>query len=343
MTVNAGRDGAPRTAGPPPASETASQGNPYLFIVGAARSGTTLVQRLLDAHPMLAVVNETYWVPRKFRERTGLTRDGLVTRALIDQLMASPKFNRMGLSLDDLTRLMPSDDAITYARYVSSLFDLFATRHGKSLAGDKTPGYVRRMAQLHELFPCARFVHIIRDPRDLCLSMLEWSSGENTAGQFGTWAEDPVTSTALYWRMSVGLGRQLGAQLGEDIYHEVRYEDLVTSPERAITGLCAFLGLPYEPRMTRYHEGKTRTKPGRSSKAQWLPVTPGLRSWTNQLAVDAIERIETVTGDLMAEVGYRCSTADPAPTPIVSERVARIKATFTAVARGRARPLPDIW
>jgi hypothetical protein len=343
MTPNAGCDNAPSTAGPSQATKTPSYRNPYLFIVGAARSGTTLVQRLLDAHPMLAVVNETYWVLRALWEPTGLTREGLVTRALIEQLMASPKFDRMGLSVDDLTRLMPSDVAITYDRYVSSLFDLYAARRGKPLAGDKSPGYVRRMAQLHELLPSARFVHIIRDPRDVCLSMLEWSSGENAAGQFGTWAEDPVTSTALYWRLSVGLGRQFGAQLGGEIYHEVRYENLVASPESTVTRLCTFLGIPYDPCMTRYHEGKTRTKPGKSSKGQWLPVTPGLRNWTNQLPAEAIERIETVTGDLMADVGYRCRTGEGAPRPIVSEHVARIKATFTAFAQRRARPLPQIW
>ena len=343
MTMNAGCDGAPSTAAPPQATKTPSQRNPYVFIVGAARSGTTLVQRLLDAHPMLAVVNETYWVPRKFRERNGLTRDGHVTGALIEKLMASPKFDRIGLSFDDLTRLIPSDVAITYDRYVSSLFDLYATRRGKPLAGDKSPGYVRRIAQLHELLPSARFVHVIRDPRDLCLSMLEWSGGENTAGQFGTWAEDPVTSSALYWRLSVGLGRQSGAQLGGDIYHEVRYENLVASPESTVIRLCTFLGIPYDPCMTRYHEGKTRIKPGRSSKAQWLPVTPGLRNWTDQLPVQDVERIETVTGDLMADVGYRCCIAQGAPRPIVSEHVARIKATFTAAAQRSDRPLPQIW
>src|SRR5260370_29297533 len=56
--------------------------NPYLFVVGAARSGTTLLQRMLDAHPLLAVVNETYLLPRQYRERTGLTRGGSVTPAL---------------------------------------------------------------------------------------------------------------------------------------------------------------------------------------------------------------------------------------------------------------------
>ena len=57
--------------------------NPCLFVVGAAGSGTTLLQRMLDAHPLLAVVSETYWLPRKYRGRTGLTRDGLVTSALL--------------------------------------------------------------------------------------------------------------------------------------------------------------------------------------------------------------------------------------------------------------------
>src|SRR5260370_40042991 len=72
--------------------------NPYAFVVGAARSGTTLLQRMLDAHPQLAVVNETYWLPRKFRERTGLTGEGLVTPALLPRLVASPKFPRVGVT-----------------------------------------------------------------------------------------------------------------------------------------------------------------------------------------------------------------------------------------------------
>ena len=66
--------------------------NPCVFVVGAARSGTTLLQRMLDAHPLLAVVNETYWLPRKYRERTGLTRQGYVTPALFPLLLDSPKF-----------------------------------------------------------------------------------------------------------------------------------------------------------------------------------------------------------------------------------------------------------
>jgi hypothetical protein len=315
--------------------------NPYVFVVGAARSGTTLLQRMLDAHPLLAVVNETYWLPRKFRERTGLTRGGLVTPALLPKLLASPKFSRMGVTEEDLLALLSDGEPVRYERFVSRIFDLYAKRQGKPLAGDKTPGYVRRIGQIHELWPRARVVHIVRDPRDVCLSMLEWRSGQRTAGQFGTWDIDPVISTALYWSYSVASGREAGEALGPTLYREVRYEDAVNSPQRELEQICSFLDLPYAEQMTRFHEGRTRRKPGRSSKAQWLPPTAGLRDWRTQLPDGDVERIEVVAGDLIRDLGYatwfdRCTEATRA-------RVAEVRETFTRHLRARGRVPPRDW
>jgi hypothetical protein len=296
---------------------------------------------MLDAHPQLAVVNETYWLPRKFRERTGLTREGLVTPALLAQLLASPKFSRMGVTEEDLLGLLSDDRPVRYERFVARIFDLYARRLGKPFAGDKTPGYVRRIGQVHELWPRARFVHIVRDPRDVCLSMLEWRSGARTAGQFGTWDMDPVISTALYWSYSLAAGREAGESLGPTLYREVRYEDQVRSPDRELEQICGFLDLPYAQEMTRFHEGRTRRKPGRSSKAQWLPPTAGLRDWSTQLPAGDVERIEAVTGDLLRDLGYRtrfdhCAAATHA-------RVAEVRETFTRHLLARGRVPPKDW
>ena len=57
--------------------------NPYVFIVGCSRSGTTLLQRLVDAHPLTAITSQTNWVTRYFEMRTGLTPEGLVTPEMI--------------------------------------------------------------------------------------------------------------------------------------------------------------------------------------------------------------------------------------------------------------------
>jgi hypothetical protein len=332
---------APAAASGSEAAVGAETLNPYMFVVGAARSGTTLLQRMLDAHPLLAVVNETYWLPRKFRERTGLTREGLVTPALLPQLLASPKFSRMGVTEEDLFGLLADGEPVRYERFVRRIFDLYAQRQGKPLAGDKTPGYVRRIGQIHELWPRARFVHIVRDPRDVCLSMLEWRSGRRTAGQFGTWDVDPVISTALYWSYSVAIGREAGESLGPALHREVRYEDVVSSPEGELEQICGFLGLPYAEQMTRFHEGKTRRKPGRSSKAQWLPPTAGLRDWRTDLPGGDGERIEAVAGDLLRDLGY--PTRFDRFTGATRARVAELRETFTCNLLARGRVPPRDW
>jgi hypothetical protein len=331
---------APFTSGEGTAANAGTV-NPYLFVVGAARSGTTLLQRMLDAHPQLAVVNETYWLPRKFREQTGLTRAGLVTPALLPKLLASPKFSRIGVSEEDLVGLCSDSTPVRYEQFVARIFDLYAARREKQFAGDKTPGYVRRIGQIHSLWPRARFVHIIRDPRDLCLSMLEWRSGQRTAGQFGTWEMDPVISTALYWKFSVSVGREAGESIGRSLYREVRYEALVSSPEHELEQTCRFLGLPYAEEMVRFHEGKTRRKPGRSSKAQWLPPTVGLRDWQTQLPASEVERIEATAGGLLRDLGY--ATQFDHFQPATRRRVAEVRETFTRHLLARGRTLPRDW
>jgi hypothetical protein len=121
----------------------------------------------------------------------------------------------------------------------------------------------------------------------------------------------------------------------------VRYEDQVRSPERELEQICGFLDLPYAQEMTRFHEGRTRRKPGRSSKAQWLPPTAGLRDWSTQLPAGDAERIEAVTGDLLRDLGYRtrfdhCAAATHA-------RVAEVRETFTRHLLARGRVPPKDW
>ena len=127
---------------------------------------------MVDAHPQIAITPETHWIPELFKRRTGLSADGRVTGELIAALRAHPKFPRLGVDPEQLERLLAMEGPLPYARFVTALFDLYGRQRGKALAGDKTPGYVRDIDTLHALWPRARFVHIIRDGRDVCLSAL---------------------------------------------------------------------------------------------------------------------------------------------------------------------------
>jgi hypothetical protein len=289
--------------------------NPWVFIVGSPRSGTTLLARVVEAHPQIAILHETGWIPRFFRRRTGLTPEGFATVDLVSLLVAHPRyyrFSRLGIDRQELERLIGSGEQVCYARLVSELFSLCGQALGKPLVGDKTPDYVRDIAILHTLWPEAKIVHLIRDGRDVCLSWTNWKRKiPRLESLFPTWSVDPVTTAALWWERNVRAARASGHALGPDLYYEVCYETLVTDPEREAQRLCAFLGVSYEDAMLRFHEGRTRTDPGLSAKDAWLPITAGLRDWRTQMPAEDIERFEAAAGDLLEELAYPRAFARP--------------------------------
>jgi len=124
--------------------------------------------------------------------------DPPLTPELVERTLGYHRFPRLGLS--ETTVRQAAASASTYAQFVGNLYSEYARLHGKPLAGEKTPDYVRYLRLLHTLFPWARTVHIIRDGRDTALSILEWARGDKGPGRFALWQEDPIAVAALWWR-----------------------------------------------------------------------------------------------------------------------------------------------
>jgi hypothetical protein len=310
--------------------------DPHLFIVGCARSGTTLLHRIVDAHPQIAITPEMHWITRHFK-----SRNGLVTLELASELAGHKRFSQFEINREQFEGLLGSGEPVPYPTFLNRVFGLYGKVKNKPLVGNKTPAYVRSIPTLHALFPEARFVHIIRDGRDVCLSILNWKKADRTAGRFATWEEDPVSTTALWWKWNVTLGREDGAPLGSDLYHEVRYEALVSEPAKECERLCSFLDLPFDEGMLRFHEGRERVEPGRSAKSAWLRVTPGLRDWRTQMCTGDVERFEAAAGDLLEELGYE--RAVPNPSSRALEHAARIRDLFIRDACTQGQRLPESW
>jgi hypothetical protein len=300
--------------------------NPFVFIVGCPRSGTTLLQRILDAHPHVAITPETHWIPGFYKQGVGLTAAGEVTAALLPELLAFRTFAKLKIGRQDLEQLLPSRQRVSYADFVSAIFDLYGRSRGKPLVGDKTPGYARSLPLLHSLWPVAKFVHLLRDGRDVCLSLNAWEKAGKLVSRFGSWSDHPAVTAALFWEQHVRLCRQTGQSLGPGLYYEIRYEALVDRPAEESAKLCAFLGVPYDEAMLRFHEGRTRTKPGLDAKHAWLPVTPGLRDWRSHMPAEDAERFEAAAGGFLEELGY--PRAYPQPRAGAREEVVRARAAF---------------
>lgn len=199
-----------------------------VFLLGAPRSGTTWLQRLLAAHPDVASSQET-----------GLV--GGYLRPLADmwdrQLPADPQrwraLRHRGLPAV-LTRAQ--FDAAVRGFMDAVYAQVRAAKPGAAVVVDKDPGYALQVDLLARFAPDARVLHIVRDGRDVAGSL---TSAARTWG--GVWAPRRVADAAVTWRHHVQSARQAREVMA---YHEVRYEDLVTDGPGTLAGCLAFCGLP---------------------------------------------------------------------------------------------------
>jgi hypothetical protein len=279
---------------------------PAPFIVGAARSGTTLLRFMLDAHSQLAIPPETGFLPAVAHLGPDAREAFLAT---VIGFESWPDFHLdAGLLRERLAPLAP----FTVPAALRVFYLLYAERFGKPRWGDKTPSYGLHAAAIGTLLPEARFVHIIRDGRDVALSVrpLWFAPGPTLEDAARDWAERVQTTRAEC------------ARAGHAI--EVRYEDLVTCPEPALRRVCSFLDLAFEPRMVSWHEnawerlrehegrrdaeGRVRlTKEQRIAQQERVTAPPDrsrVLRWKTEMSPHEQERFLAVAGGTLEALGY---------------------------------------
>jgi hypothetical protein len=276
---------------------------------------------MLDHHPDLAIANDTHFIPRVLELTNSQSisdavsgREIPLTTELVGATQHYHRFYR--LNIDPITVQNVAERTRTYPQFVSGLFDAFARQNDKPLAGEKTPDYVRRLLVLKGLFPFAKFVHIVRDGRDVALSLRQWAKPDKGPGRLAYWKTDPIAVCGLWWKWLVEKGRGDARQLLPQDYLEITYEELVSSPSNCMNQITSFLNLPFAEGMLQCYEEKRTTKSKQSAKSAWLPPTPGLRNWRSELAPADIQLFETIAGTTLRQLGYECqeNSADSSVT-----------------------------
>jgi hypothetical protein len=275
-------------------------------VVGVGRSGTTLLRLMLDSHPELALPPETGFLPA-IHER----REELDAETLADLLVAAPQWPDFHLDEAELRAELRRLRPFSAAAGARCFYRLYARRFGKCRWGDKTPVHGRHMPAIQELLPEARFVHLIRDGRDVALSLrpLWFAPGQD------------ARTLARYWRDGIEAARRDAPRLRH--YIEFRYEELTAEPERVLTGVCDFLELSYTREMLAYParaaarlaEVRDQQQPGGPlvTRAERLGQHPFLASppradragrWRQAMSAAEVAEFEAVAGDLLAVLGY---------------------------------------
>src|SRR4051812_26550035 len=264
------------------------------FIVGCGRSGTTILRLLFNAHPDVAIPPESQFIGRLVASWPRMiTADGIDADAIVRTI--GRRLDHMELDRDVVrTRLRALRDRTPRAA-AEAIFGIVAERAGKPRWADKTPNQVEEIPTIAGVFPEARFIHVIRDGRDVALSYLDRSFGPAN-----------VWDAARQWDRQVRAGVRDGRPLANR-YLEVRYERLVKRPEESLEQLCRFVDLEPRPEMLRFSErggaDLSDAERGNHPNAS-RPITMGLRDWRKEMEPRDVEAFEAVAGPLLSELGY---------------------------------------
>ena len=259
----------------------------FVFIVGAPRSGTTWLQRMISEHPLVASVDpELTWFSRYLppalgnfeREKqhidNGDWKQGLPILFTPEEFM---------LGLRELT-------GVVYER-------VLRTRPSATHIVDKHPNYANHMATIARMLPQAKFIHIIRDGREVAASMISAAKREHFgAGEVRGAAED--------WSRFTQNARKSGKEFGPLRYMEVRYEALLKDDGTLLGQVFAFMGLPMEPtEATAIVERNAFAKKTFSAADPKRKANPG-QTWKDRMDLRERYRFHRVAGPVLEELGY---------------------------------------
>lgn len=282
-----------------------------VFVVGAPRSGTTLLAAMLGAHSRIACGPETQLFskrrPRGLAE--AVTDEHWPRRAA--RLVAT--LDVAGQRVIDLYGIDEAElwDALAsreprVAAMLEALTATLADREGKPRWAEKTPNHLLHLARIRSEWPRARIVRIVRDPRDVAESMRKLPA-----------ASDSALANAVLWAQWHAASRGFFAR--DPLAFTLRYEDLVREPEARLRELCEFLSEEFEPAMLDTSaSGRAVSSPAEAWKREVLqPIDPARTElWKRRTDASRAAAIAWLCAEGIAELGY-----EPGPRPSAPRRL----------------------
>ncbi|MGF1482413.1 MAG: sulfotransferase [Cyanophyceae cyanobacterium] len=255
-----------------------------LFLVGAERSGTTLLRLMLAYHPQIAWCFEFEYAVDLIGE------DGQFPQLAdyYEWLETHRIFQSTGFTIAH---------HLDYTQLVNSFLIQQRERTQKPIIGATVH---RHFDQLLQLWPQARFIHLLRDGRDVARSCI----GMGWAGNVWTGVER--------WIEAEHLWKKLQNSLSCEAWLEIKYEELIAEPTATLTQICDFIGVSYSEAMLSYPQSTTYTQPESNLIGQWQ----------RKLSEREVRLVESRIGQMLAERGYELSGLPPlVVTPVIKTQL----------------------
>lgn len=257
-----------------------------IFLVGAERSGTTLMRLMLDSHPDVAFGEEFEFAV------THIEADGTFPPiADFERAMATDRiFGTSGFSID------PS---LPYPELIDGFLRKRQEGKGAKFVGATIHfGFVKAL----RIWPDAKFIHMIRDPRDVARSSVEMGWAGNVWFGLDKWIEADDGR------------RELGELVPADRILDVGFDDLMADHVAVLDRICDFVGLTYTEQMLAYA----------ASTDYDIPDPTRARDWRGDMSSLDVRMVETRLGDRLVEAGFEPSGLAPLPTNRIVDEALRM-------------------
>jgi len=275
-----------------------------VFVMGCHRSGTNLLYDMLLSSGGFAIYRGYLPIYKVLIPRYGAMQSRANREKIVATWLRSKGFRRTGLAPEQLSNRI-LNECQTGGDFIRVVMDSVAQQQNVGRWAVYDPDNVLHSERVKKDIPNALFVHIIRDGRDIALSLkkmggfapLPWDRSETNS----------LVATALYWEWMVRHGRAAGRRFPAD-YIEIRYEDLITNPRETLGKLGSFIDhdLDYDQiqraALGRLSETNSSFRE-EESKAEIHP----LGRWKERLSAASVAAIEGTVGDCLEENGYQFS------------------------------------
>jgi hypothetical protein len=278
-----------------------------VFVIGVHRSGTTLLRYMLSSHSRIYIPPESDFISYFFlRNPTGQLSEQRIAQMLRTIFGRYRFVGEWQGDPPDTREFLRHMSERTPASFLDTLYSEYARQNGAERWGDKTPIYASYVDLIHHIFPQAQFIHIIRDGRDAALSMLD------------KYEEDEfhvdIFFAARNWVRRIRKAQASASRLPPGLYYEMRYENLVHSPEKELRAVCDFLRESFEPGMLVHHRLATEHIPTDShffDSVRKPTTAQRIGRWRTHLSLPDQRLVQRVAGGLLAELDYELADLGP--------------------------------
>ena len=269
------------------------------------------MRMMLDAHPDLTMPPETHFVPELIDVAESAEAS---PEALLATITKQREWGDFGLTEEQLLEAFRSIEPLNAGDALRDFYGLYAERIGKPRCGEKTPIYVKSIRKISGALPEARFLHVIRDGRDVALSIRDRATKEHT-----------IEAIAERWVRRIGQARRQSKKLPGGAYKEIRYEGLILDTEGVLREVCEFFELPWDDAILDYHQrsaerleemkrelpadGKRTTlsverRMATHARTTQAPDPSRVSRWRESMDREQRREFETIAGELLDELGY---------------------------------------